>query len=54
MYPSKPKFMIDAFADATSEPYTYLMVDLRADTPDDQRLRSGIFPDEPNWAYVPK
>ena len=22
MYPSKPKFMIDAFADATSEPYT--------------------------------
>jgi len=54
MYPSKPKFMIDAFADATSEPYTYLVVDLRADTPDDQRLRSGIFPDESNLAYVPK
>ena len=54
MYPSKPKFMIDAFADATAEPYTYLVVDLRADTPDDQQIRSGIFPDEPNFAHVSK
>jgi hypothetical protein len=54
MYPSKPKAVTEAFADATAKPYTYLVVDLRADTEDKQRLRSGIFPDEQNFVYVPK
>ena len=54
MYPSRPKFMMEAFADATAQPYTYLVVDLKADTDDDKRLRSGIFPDESNYTYLPK
>jgi hypothetical protein len=54
MYPAKPKFMIEAFTDATTKPYTYLVVDLRADTDDKHRLRSGIFPEEPNYVYLPK
>jgi hypothetical protein len=54
MFPSKSKFMIAAFEDATRKPYTYLAVDLRADTPDEHRLRSGIFPDEDNYVYIPK
>jgi hypothetical protein len=54
MYPSKPKFLIEAFADATTQPYTYLLIDLKADTEDSYRLRSGLFPDELNYAYLPK
>ena len=29
MYPTKPKFMIETFADATKDPYIYLVVDLK-------------------------
>jgi hypothetical protein len=54
IFPSKPKFMMEAFADATSKPFTYLVVDLKADTEDNLRLRSGIFPEELNYAYLPK
>jgi hypothetical protein len=54
MYPGQTKYMIDAFRDATLKPYTYLVVDLKADTDDKHRLRSGIFPDEQNYVYLPK
>lgn len=54
MFPTRSKYMIEAFADATAKPYTYLVVDLRADTEDQLRLRSNIFPDEPNYVYLPK
>jgi hypothetical protein len=54
MFPKKSKYMQEAFSDATSKPYSYLVVDLRADTDDSMRLRSGIFPDEDNFAYVSK
>jgi hypothetical protein len=54
MFPGKPKYLIDVFKDATSEPYSYLVIDLRADTEDKHRLRSGIFPDENNYVYLPK
>ena len=43
---SKPKAMIAAFEDATSKPYSNLIVDCRPDTPDALRLRSNILPDE--------
>jgi hypothetical protein len=52
MYPGKSKFMIDAFADATAQPYSYLVVDLKADTEDKLRLRSGIFPGQTQFVYV--
>ena len=54
MFPTKSKYMLEAFTDATREPYSYLVVDLRADTDDSARLRSGIFPDEPNYVYLSK
>ena len=53
MFPKKPKYMVDAFADATAKPFTYLVVDLKAETEDKHRLRSGIFPDETNYVYIP-
>jgi hypothetical protein len=54
MYPKNSKFLIEAFKDATIRPYTYLVIDLKADTEDTYRLRSGIFPDEENYVYLPR
>ena len=45
MYPGRVKFVQEAFKDATSVPYGYLLVDLKQDTPEDMRLRTTIFPD---------
>ena len=46
MYPGRVKFVQEAFKDATSVPYGYLLVDLKQDTPEDMRLRTAIFPDD--------
>ena len=54
MYPSKSKFMVEAFHDATASPYGYLLVDLKQDTPEILRLRTNIFPEEQETVYVPK
>jgi len=54
MFPSKSKFMIEAFKEATSQPYSYFVIDLKPDTEERMRLRSGIFPDEKNYIYINK
>ena len=49
------KFLEEAFKDATSRPYGYLLVDLKPDTEEELRVRTNIFPDEvPQYVYVPK
>src|SRR5215510_45853 len=50
IYPLKSKFMIEAYEDATSEPYSYLVVDLKPTTGDKMRRRSGIFPGDTHYA----
>ena len=52
MYPGKTKFLTEAFQDATSKPFSYLAIDLRPETEDKLRVRTGIFPDEENYCYV--
>ena len=54
MYPKKWHFAVDAYKDATLEPYTYLLVDLRAEQDDDLRLRTNFFPGENHYVYVQK
>ena len=55
MYPGRVKFVQEAFKDATSVPYGYLLVDLKQDTPEDMRLRTTILPnDTVQYVYVPK
>ena len=55
MYPGRVKFVQEAFADATSTPYGYMLVDLKHDAPDDLRLRSSILPDDAvQYVYMPK
>ena len=54
MYPGRSKALIESFNDATSTPYSYLMIDLKADTDDRYRLRTGLFPGDTAYVYVPK
>jgi len=54
MYPGKSKFLIDAYRDATSKPFSYLLIDLKPDTEDQVRVRSNIFPGEQTCVYTPK
>lgn len=54
MFPDRSKYFREAFADATSQPYTYLLVDLKTTTPDMLRLRTDIFPGEQTMVYVYK
>ena len=54
LYPSNHKFFLEAFNDATSRPYGYLLVDLSPQTEEKIRLRSNIFPEDLQTVYVPK
>ena len=47
--------MQEAFIDATTVPYGYLLIDLKQDTPEDSGLRTTILPDDTvQNVYVPK
>lgn len=53
--PENPKFLQEAYWDATSQPYGYLLLDLKQDTPDNCRFRTNIFPDDDyQYVYVPR
>lgn len=54
MYPKTSQFAVEAYKDATREPYSYLLVDFRPEQDEDLRLRTHIFPDEKHYVYVPK
>jgi hypothetical protein len=41
----KTKYFLESFDDATSMPYGYLLVDFKATTPDNMRLRTAILSD---------
>ncbi|KAF4524189.1 hypothetical protein B566_EDAN011022 [Ephemera danica] len=45
---------VESFADATSKPHSYLLFDMKQNTPDAFRFRTDIFPGEANAVYVPK
>ena len=54
MYPNKPGKLVEAYNDATSQPYGYLLIDFTTETKDDMRLRTNIFPGEQMIVYVDK
>lgn len=55
MYPTGSKHMIEAYTDATNEPYSYLFIDLKPNVDDKHRLKACIFPDDIyNYVYVIK
>ena len=46
MFPGTKGFLREAYADATSKPYGYLIIDCKSDTNDKVRLRTRILPSE--------
>ncbi len=46
MYTSNWKAFVEIYKEATNEPYGYIVLDLRQETPDDFRIRSNIFKDD--------
>jgi hypothetical protein len=51
MYPDNPRILVEAYRDATSQPYGYLLLDLRPDTCDALRILTDVFAEQPT-AYV--
>jgi len=55
MYPHDVKFFTEVFGDATSSrPHSYLLVDLKQNTPEHMRLRTHVFPGEVQYVYLRK
>ncbi|XP_070548904.1 uncharacterized protein [Ptychodera flava] len=54
MYPGHTRFIQEAFTNASREPYGYLLIDLKPNTPEVLRLRTNIFPGETAFVYVRK
>ena len=55
MYPTSHKHMVEAYTDATNDPYSYLFVDLKPNIDEKYRLKACIFPDDTyNFVYVAK
>ncbi|KAK4885922.1 hypothetical protein RN001_002193 [Aquatica leii] len=55
VYPENPKFLEEAYNDATSNPHGYLLFDLKQGTPDIVRFRTSIFnEDGACYIYIPK
>ena len=54
LFPQDKKYLFDAYKDACSKPFGYLLIDMEPTTPDHVRLRTKVFPDEVGYAYLPK
>ena len=54
MYTGKSAFMIEAFKNATSALSGYLLIDLKQETDDKLRLRTGIFTGDVQFVYLRK
>lgn len=50
-FAGKSKFIMDAFKDATSTAYGYLIIDLSPTAIDDYRVRTQVFPSEDTVVY---
>ncbi len=42
MFPFNVKYFMECYQDATSQPYGYLMIDYKAKTPEQYRVRTGL------------
>lgn len=54
MYPGHTSYVQVNFNNATSSPHGYLLLGFRQESPDQLRLWSNIFQQNPQVVYVPK
>ena len=50
MFPGRSKYVAEAFRDAKASPFSYMLIDLKPDTSEEHRLRTGIFPGDQSYA----
>ena len=53
MYPGNVKFITEAYSDATKQAYGYLLFDLKPETEERLRIRTGILPKDTPFVYIP-
>ena len=53
LFPHNPRFLTEAYNDATKEPYSYLFLSLHPRVDDRLRVRAGILPFEDNIVFSP-
>jgi energy-coupling factor transporter ATP-binding protein EcfA2 len=53
MFPNNSRFLVDAFENATAAPYSYLVLDLRPETPEQLRVRAKVFDGTCAAVYIP-
>lgn len=54
MYPKgKGAFLKEAYQDATSNPHSYICINLKQNAPDRERVRAHIIPGQRQWVYMP-
>jgi hypothetical protein len=54
MFPNQYNYFMDAYNDACSKPYGYIVIDSHPSSNDEDRLYTNIFPGERTVKYVPK
>lgn len=54
MFPSLPRYLPDAYRQATERPYGYLVIDLTQKTESDMRLVTNVFPYQKCYYFIPK
>jgi hypothetical protein len=54
LFPWRSKILTSAFADATSLPFGYLVVDMSPHSEDTYRMRTRVVPGKDPIVYVPK
>jgi len=54
IYSNNCNFTVEAYKDATQEPFSYLMLNFCPEQDDHLRLRTNIFPSETHYVCVPK
>ena len=52
--PGNSEYIIEAYREATKQPFTYIFVDCNANSPSQLRLRSNIFPHEAPYTVYPE
>ncbi len=53
MYPENKDFLVNAFRDATKEPYSHLFLDLRSNSVETLRVRANVLGNF-QTIYIPK
>lgn len=53
LFPRKLDYFMEAYNDATKEPFSYLMINMHPNASESERLTSNIFPDEIPTVYLP-